>query len=62
MKIATGIAGILLGIFSLTYIGIYGSMIGSAVGWVRSLFATIPSVLGPRWFQCFRGWRRSLQL
>lgn len=46
MKIAAGIAGILLGIFSLTYVGIFGSMIGSAAG----LLGSIPfrgNTLGP---------------
>lgn len=32
MRIAAGIAGILLGMFSLAYVGIYGSMVGSAAG------------------------------
>ena len=37
MKIGAGIAGILLGIFSLTYVGIFGSMVGSAAGWLGSI-------------------------
>lgn len=38
MKIAAGIAGILLGLFSLLYVGVYGSMIGSAA----SMLGAIP--------------------
>jgi hypothetical protein len=37
VKVLAGIAGILLGIFSLTYIGIYGSIIGASAGWLGSL-------------------------
>jgi len=37
VKTAAGIAGILLGIFSLTYVGIFGSMIGSAAGLLGSI-------------------------
>lgn len=37
MKIGVGIAAILLGIFSLLYVGLFGSMIGSAAGWLGSL-------------------------
>ena len=37
MKIAAGIAGILLGIFSLTYVGIFGSMVGAAAGWLGAI-------------------------
>jgi len=32
-----GIAGILLGIFSLLYVGLFGGMIGSVAGWLGSL-------------------------
>jgi len=37
MKIAAGIAGILLGIFSLTYVGIFGTMVGAAAGFLGSI-------------------------
>lgn len=37
MKIGAGIAGILLGIFSLLYVGLFGGMIGSAAGRLGSL-------------------------
>jgi len=37
MKISAGIAGILLGIFSLTYVGLFGGMIGTGAGWLGSL-------------------------
>ncbi|MHB1668746.1 hypothetical protein [Thiomonas sp.] len=37
MKIAAGIAGILLGLLSLMYVGIFGSMVGSAAGWLGSI-------------------------
>src|ERR1019366_2602750 len=37
MKIGAGIAGILLGMFSLTYVGIFGSMAGSAAGILGSI-------------------------
>jgi ankyrin repeat protein len=37
MKISAGIAGILLGIFSLTYVGLFGSMIGTGAGWLGSM-------------------------
>lgn len=37
MKISAGIAGILCGMFSIAYVGIFGGMIGSAAGWLGSL-------------------------
>jgi len=37
MKVGAGIAGILLGLFSLLYVGVFGGMIGAGVGWLGSV-------------------------
>jgi hypothetical protein len=37
MRIGAGIAGILLGMFALLYVGVFGGMVGSATGWLGSL-------------------------
>jgi len=36
MKFAAGLIGILMGIFSIGYVGIYGGIVGSAAGWLSS--------------------------
>lgn len=37
MKSGAGYLGIMLGLFSLVYLGIFGGVVGSAAGWLGSL-------------------------
>jgi len=37
MKLGAGIAGILLGLFSLLYVGLFGGLIGAGAGWLGSI-------------------------
>ena len=37
MKIGAGVAGIVLGIFSLLYVGFLGGMVGAGLGWLGSV-------------------------
>jgi hypothetical protein len=45
MKVAAGIIGIIFGLVSLIYIGIFGSVIGTGASWLGSL-GSLPSVSG----------------
>lgn len=38
MKIGAGVVGILLGIYSLAYVGLFGGLVGGAAGWVGATF------------------------